>query len=648
MELTAAVFLTACAAAGFGVTYLSGVALNLEERLVFGVVLGVVTVAVPGFLLSLVVRDVTPLTVFGGLLAGAIAGAAGVMTSRAELVADFADARARWTASLRSPSHPWPLLAVALVCGAWAIHFLHQAYVYGPKGLYAGYVNIWGDWAAHLSFAGSFAYGHNFPPQFPIDPGNHLGYPFMVDFFAAELALFVPLTEAITATSAMLGLAFPAVLYLSALRFVGGRAAAAIAVFLFLLSGGIGFIFFFQDLHQYGLAVLQNLPREYTLSRDFDIQWLNPVLAYLLPQRATLSGLCLALVVLVLIWLGLRQAPGWQPMVFAGVVAGVMPVFHVHAYGTVVALSAFWAFFNRRLTWAGFFVPALAIGVPILAWMWPPANNSVCGTGPSVAGYCLALGWLAPGDVSREAWYAFDWNFVTFWILNTSLLSLLMVAAYGVRRWFPTAFPRWFGPMWLWFVVPNVVVLQPWIWDNTKFFVFWALLGSVLAGGLLAGMLQRGIAPAMVAAVMIVMLTLAGGLDVTRASDFAVSSVQFTDQGGLDVANWVRHNTSPTSIFVVADDHNSPIPTLGGRRILIGYSAWLWTYGLADYTQKGIDNKKILDGDPSAPELCRKYGVDYVMIGPQEIPLGGSRAYWDQHGAVVYDDGAYTVYRVER
>jgi len=62
--------------------------------------------------------------------------------------------------------------------------------------------------------------------------------------------------------------------------------------------------------------------------------------------------------------------------------------------------------------------------------------------------------------------------------------------------------------------------------------------------------------------------------------------------------------------------------------------------------QKSEDDKKILDGDPSAMELVRKYGVDYVMIGPQEIPRGASHAYWDVHGTRVYDDGEYAVYRV--
>src|SRR5438270_4886064 len=200
--------------------------------------------------------------------------------------------------------------------------------------------------------------------------------------------------------------------------------------------------------------------------------------------------------------------------------------------------------------------------------------------------------------------------------------------------------------MWLWFVVPNVIVLQPWVWDNTKFFIFWALLASIIVGGVLAGLFRRGPGSAIVAVGAIVLLCLSGALDLLRASEYNVSANLFTDAGGLKVADWVRHHTSPTAIFAVADEHNSPIPTLAGRRELIGYPGWLWTYGLADYVQKTDDDNKILQGDPAAPDLVRKYGIDYVMIGPQEIPRGANRAYWEEHGTLVYDDGGYAVYRV--
>jgi hypothetical protein len=644
-----AAFLAACVVAGYGLTYLTGVGLVVEERIAFGAVLGAMAVASISFLLSLAARDVTAPTVLAALALALLVAAGSIVRHRAQVRAELAEARGRWLASPRAPGHPWPLAAVVLVCGAWTVHFLHQAYVYTPDGLYAGYVNIWGDWAAHLTFAGSFAYGHNFPPEYPVDPGHHLGYPFMIDFLAANLVpLGSRLTSSLVMTSGLLGLAFPAVLYLAAQRFVAGRAAAAIAVFVFLLSGGLGFVYLLGDLQHLGLGALAHLPREYTLNRDLNFQWLNPVLAYLVPQRSTLFGFSLALIALVILWVAARDKSPWQPFLFAGIVTGVMPIFHVHAYGTVVALSIFWALLSRRIQWLGFFIPALVIGVPILVWMWPPANTSVCGDSPSLHGYCFEVGWLSYLDWQHDLpiWFGRDW--IWFWIKNTSVFIPLLIAAQILRSWIPTVYPKWFAPIWLWFLVPNVIVLQPWDWDNTKFFVFWALLGSILVGALLARMFQRGPGSAIVASGLLVLLGLSGALDLARASDYSVSAVQFTDAGGLKVAGWVRTNTSPTALFVVADEHNSPIPTLAGRRVLIGYPGWLWTYGLPDYIQKGADETRILKGDPAALDLVRRYGVDYVMIGPQEVPRGASRAYWDQHGTLVYDDGEYAVYRVLR
>jgi hypothetical protein len=647
LELGAGIFLAACAAAGFGITYLSGFAFTLEERVAFGAVLGAMAVAGASFAFSSLVQDVTVTTVLLGLATALALAAGAVAFARARLLSDLRDARRRWLAPWHSPGHPWPLLAVIIVCGAWTVHFFHQAYVYTPDGLFAGYVNIWGDWAAHLSFASSFAYGHNFPPQYPIDPGHRLGYPFMIDFFAADLVpLGTSLTSALVATSAMLALAFPAVLYLAALRFAGGRGAAAISVFVFLLSGGLGFLLLVRDMLQHGFAIPVHLPREYTLDRDINLQWLNPVLAYLVPQRSTLFGFSLALILLSMLWIALRDRLGWRTFLFAGVVAGVMPVFHVHAYGTVVALPMLWAIaFDRRIQWLAYFVPALVLGVPILVWMWPPENTAICGDLPSLHGYCIEPGWLSFTQMVRDNALLAPWDFIWFWIANLSIFVPLLIVAQVMRGPIRSD-SRWFLPVWLWFIVPNLVLLQPWDWDNTKFFVFWALLGSIVVGRLIAYLFTRGPGPAFAAAAMLVLLGLSGALDLARASDYTVSAVEFTDAGGLQVAGWVRTHTSPTAVFAVADEHNSPIPTLAGRRELIGYPGWLWTYGLSDYVQKEADLKVILQGGPTAAALVRQYRIDYVMIGPQEVPRGASRDYWDAHGTLVYDRLGYAVYRV--
>ena len=639
--------LAGCIVAGLGITYLSGVALTFEERIAYGTVLGAMAVAALSFIFSMVVRDVTGTTVLAATAIAVVAGSGVAAVNRSVLASDLRDLGVRWSPPLTTAGHPWPVFAIFFACAAWTVHFLHQAWTYRADGLYAGYVNIWGDWAAHLSFAGSFAYGHNFPPQFPIDPGNHLGYPFMMDFLAANLVpLGASLPSSLVLTSGLLGLAFPAVMYLAAMRFAGGRAAAAIAVAAFLLSGGLGFIYLIGDIDKLGVGVLLHLPREYTLNRDLNYQWLNPVLAYLVPQRTTLFGFSLALIVLLLVWIAVREGLGWKAYLFAGVVAGLTPSFHVHAYGTIVALAGFWALFNRRREWLAFFVPAIVLGVPVLAWLWPPA--STCLARSSNLPLCLQPGWMAFNDFKRDgfAWVVPD--FAWFWIKNTSVLIPLVISAQALNRWIPTRFGTWFAPMWLWFAVPSIFILAPWEWDNTKFFIFFALFGSIMAGAFLAALYRRGPEAALIATALLVVLLLSGTLDLVRASDYSVSSYQFVDARGLQVANWVRANTPPDAVFAVADDHNSPIPTLSGRRILVGYPGWLFTYGLEDFNQKVTDDKLILAGDPSAPALIRKYGITYVLIGPQELDpsIGGNAAYWAQHGTLVYDNGEYRVYRV--
>jgi hypothetical protein len=80
----------------------------------------------------------------------------------------------------------------------------------------------------------------------------------------------------------------------------------------------------------------------------------------------------------------------------------------------------------------------------------------------------------------------------------------------------------------------------------------------------------------------------------------------------------------------------------------VGYPGWLWTYGLGDFVQKGADQQLILQGAPSTPDLVHKYGIGYVLIGPQELasPRNANRGYWDQHGTLVYTNGEYSVYKV--
>src|SRR5260370_37498144 len=134
----AAILVVACVVAGFGIPYLSRAALTFEERLAYGTVLGAMAVSLVSFGLSMAVREVTAATVLAGIAIAVVAGAGAALANRERASADLRDAIALWRAPVRTDGHPWPLVAIFLVCGAWAVHFLHQAYILMPEGLYAG------------------------------------------------------------------------------------------------------------------------------------------------------------------------------------------------------------------------------------------------------------------------------------------------------------------------------------------------------------------------------------------------------------------------------------------------------------------------------------------------------------------------------
>ncbi|HLH68305.1 MAG TPA: hypothetical protein VKY90_04575 [Candidatus Dormibacteraeota bacterium] len=622
--------LVGCPIAGAGLTYLSGLPLRIEERLAYGTVIGAAVMSTIDLLLALA-AGLEAATVLAGLgLAVALSGA-GWWHGRRLLGEELADAIGRWRRG-----EPWPLWLLLLIAWPFTLLVLAESYRLTDQGLIAGNPGVYADWAAHLTFAGAFAYGRDFPPQFPIDPGHPMTYPFLVDLLAAALVpLGTSLPSSLVLTSGLLGLALPAVLYLAGVRLIASRAGAALAVLVVSLSGGLGFIRFFQDLASSGLSVLQHLPRLYTQDPAFNLQWLNPVLAWMIPQRSTLLGFSLAPLVMAMLWAALRRerargARAWTPFVFTGVVTGLTPLCHLHAYGTIVALSGFWAVLSRRREWIAFFVPALALGLGPTLWM----------LSGGAAGIRVQLWWMADtaGHHDGPIW---------FWVKNTGPL----VPAMAVGTFWPgTALGeirRYLAPIWLWFLVPNFLVFQPWDWDNTKFFAYWLLFGSLFVGALLARLFRQGAWARGLAVLLSVTMMLAGGLDLARTLEPSVSSSIFTDAGGVRAAAWVRTHTPAHAIFLVAPDHNQPIPTLAGRRVVVGYGGWLWTYGLDDWARRTADAERMLRGAPAASALAHRYGVDYVVIGPQELQrFGADPGYWARHGVQVYDHDGYRIYRV--
>jgi hypothetical protein len=604
--------------AGTGITYLSGLRLGMDERLAYGTVLGSALVAGSAFFFALIL-GLTPITVALAAAATLALGGAGWVRGWPMVGRDLQETLEQWRRL-----EPWPLWALLAGCWLFIITLLSRAYQSTPSGLVTGNGAVYGDWAVHLTYASSFAYGNNFPPQSPIYAGHALTYPFMIDFWAATLmALGAPATSALVLTSGLLCLALPAVIYFAWVRLAGDRTAAGLAVLLFLAGGGLGFLLL---LGRWGPA-----PTFLTADASRNLVWVNPVLAWLIPQRSTLFGISLVPMGLALLWSARQQASS-APFLFVGALTGSMPLLHFHAFGTLTALAGIWAAFDllsrrqRALKqWGAFCVAALPLGLPAAAWLLSGGTSSLR----------LQPGWMAAADGHNDNW-------LWFWLWNTGLLAPLLLVALAWPGLLRNGLAPRLAPIWLWFLVPNLIVFHPWDWDNTKFFAFWALIGSLPVALLLQRLNRRVTGLGML---LLVSLTASGLIDLSTALDPARNTYYFTDPGGIQAAAWVRDHTDRRAVFLVAPDINEPIQCLSGRTVVAGYQGWLNSYGLPDWRQRLGEVGTMLQGQPGTPELVRRYGVDYVVMGPQELAAHANRVYWNASARIVYERGGYTIYR---
>ena len=96
----------------------------------------------------------------------------------------------------------------------------------------------------------------------------------------------------------------------------------------------------------------------------------------------------------------------------------------------------------------------------------------------------------------------------------------------------------------VWFIVPNVFKLAPWIWDNIKVLFYWFVgLAPLVALGLAAAF-RRGTAWRTGAVAALLVMTLAGGLDVWRVVSRQTEYGEF-DGDAIAVATLIRDETEP-------------------------------------------------------------------------------------------------------
>ncbi|HEV3315664.1 MAG TPA: hypothetical protein VG488_01795 [Candidatus Angelobacter sp.] len=518
-----------------------------------------------------------------------------------------------------------------------------------PDGIYTGLANNLGDLPLHMQVISSFTEGHNFPVQDPTYAGVRFTYPLLSDFLSAMLVKAgATVGRAMWLQGMVLGLAIVGLMHSWTLALTRSRLAGFIAPLLVVFSGGLGWCLIFEDVRNSEsglLPLLGRLPHDYSIMSISIFRWGNSLTSLFVPQRSFLLGLPLAIFIFHQWWLCVnpllsdsqtQSAPrfhhGWA-MAAAGVCAGLLPLIHAHSFmvvfGAAACLTVLFSSFWRD--WLLFFGIAIVVALPEVLWL----SHS---TGINAQKY---LGW-------QWGWDRGDHNALWFWFVNTGFFIPVLLAAIFWRRSGYKMSRRllmFYLPFTLFFIVPNVMKLAPWIWDNIKVLFYWYIASIPLVAYILAHWLSRKSKLRWMAAGLLATLLLSGGLDILRIITNTVEMREFTPDG-IATSKLIAQVAPPQAVVLHAPAFDSPV-FLTGRRSLLGFPGWIWSRGL-DSSQRENDIRRMYAGDPDATALLERYHVDYAIVGPQERTLMPvNEKFWSRYPLMSHI-GDYQLYKVER
>jgi len=538
--------------------------------------------------------------------------------------------------------------AIFILLGTWGLYFFTlwpRIISIKPDGLYLGHVNVWSDWALHIGLASIFAYKN---PQFwfsyhPMYAGGQLIYGFLTDFISGMLMrLGVSIPSAFIIPSIIFTILLLIGMYLFLYLVLKSKRGAFLAIFLFFLSSGLGFINFIKDfISNPNLNSFLYPAVEY--SRLDAYQWGsgNVVVGMLVPQRAFLLGMTLAIWVLTaLIYVFLKEQPGNKSdkiiLVVSGIFAGLLPITHMHSFIVLVVLSGIFclSLIKKWKLILYYAVPAaLVSAIFYLKFIYGGIENLA-------QFFTWFPGWTIKGGVL---------NWINGWFyLWGAMIPLAVFGWFILRKKKPLSIQMLFLGFFLLFIFANLILIQPIPWDNSKIFL-WVYFGfSVLAVYSFSWCWQRNAFWKILTIILFFTLTMTGFLELIRLQRIDRNRILETSTDDIGLGLQIRENTDPLAVFLTEPSHNHLIMVWGNRPILMGYTAWVWNYGF-NYQQRERDIYTMFQGGQSAEELLGKYRVSYVAIGPGELyTMRANENYFSSNFPIAFQNKNYRIYDVRK
>lgn len=514
----------------------------------------------------------------------------------------------------------WAVLAVTVPLTAVMAYMQYTHIIRPENGAMMTGQSTYGDLNLHLGIATGLV-DAVYPPEYTILPGTTLGYPFLMDAMSGSLYLMgMSLRWAFIIPGVMMSALVYWGFVLLAWEMTKDVRAVLLASALMFLNGGLGFIYVIDgalgDSSRF-MEVFTGFYKAPANLVDNNIRWVNVLVDMMLPQRTLLAGW---MMVLPALWLLLRclKEKDIKLFVMLGVWAGMMPMIHTHSFlalGIISAAAMIAVLYKARrkdwvtplLTFGCYGIIAVVLALPqLLTWTFPQTIG-----GDSLTIRPNWVNWNGRGLIDEYFW---------FWIKNVGPVYLVMLpAALAAKRREKLIALGALGI----YIIAELIQFQPNPYDNNKlFYVAYMVMLPICARYLI--MLYDRIRDLpgrqIFACAFLVVSLLSGVLSVVRE---CVSEYQLYGASDLSAVEFIKAESEEfqqytgDTVVLTGTQHNNPVSSVGGMKIICGTSSFLYYHGVNYYAQER-DVRRMYEMPTENTYLFEQYGVDYIYISSSE------------------------------
>ena len=493
-----------------------------------------------------------------------------------------------------------------------------------------------GDYCFHISVINSFVLRNNFPPKYPVMINVLMAYPPLVDFLSSILIKTgFDLRSSIIIPNILLQVSILCLISSLATRLFERKYVGITSALLFFFAGNMGIIYAIQDAIRYGFNKwITSLPEDYSgsgVSTLPEIRFGNPVTVMLMPQRPSMLGIGISLIIYILTVYAIQREENKRELFLAGILDGFLPSIHPHSF-IAVSLVLFFItiFFRKGLRFFIYlFIPAIALALPQIFVIRTQVREGFVGP---VVGWLeentrriTSLDWSTPLSVFTSIFNSI-WILVYFWFMNIGFI--LIPTLIGFLRSSRNAMIYYTAYLLL-FLIGNFVRFQPWDWDNYKVLLHWYILTIIVAaygiveiarfsrinlkkeGGFRLRIPNITGILVLVGLIAVLLLGTASGF-LSHIKVFQENYLMWS-RSDIIFSEWIRENTPQESIFLTSTHFLNPIVTLAGRQVILGYEGWLWSHGL-DWTLIQKIRNDVIEMFRGNYTIMKKYNVSYIVI----------------------------------